>query len=128
MDKRAHKRWKREHAKRSKPKPEIELVYRPKTEEEARRRAERAKSLVGVPFIHLPGSQEQDKILFTTTTGFPVKVSDVEMVYNDAKLMDSISDHGKDGPLYRDTLDTPEMREVYAYAMKVYEGIEVTFK
>lgn len=47
------------------------------------------------------------------------------MVYNDALLMDAISNWGEDGPLYTDTLGTPVMRETYDYAIRAYKGVEL---
>lgn len=98
---------------------QVRIVYRPKTKEEAIRRVARAEAAKG-PFLRLPGNPPEHKVLFRTATGMKVTVATVEMVYNDALLCDEISDNGKDGPLYRDTLDSPDHREVYEYAIKAY--------
>lgn len=136
-DKRRDKRWKREHAKRTKqqkptvigPKGEkMQLVYRPKTKEESQRRVDRAESLVGIPFVKLPGVTDHKAIAFTTKNGTPIPVEAVEMVFNDALLMDAISNWGEDGPLTRDTYDDDLHREIYEYAQKAYEGVEIPEK
>jgi len=127
MDKRAKKRWSREHRKKVKTPDggEVQLVYRPKTPEEAQRRADRANKLVGTPFVPLPGVTDHKAILFNCEDGAPVPAEAVEMVFNDCLLMDAISNWGEDGPLYADTLDTSVMREVHQYAMKAYAGVEI---
>lgn len=155
MDKRTRKRWEREHNKRTSPKPpatpathiqhtapggvrsdtvsdfagpgdDVEIVYRPKTDEERRRRVDRCNQLVGTPFLSLPpGVTDYKAIVFTATDGTPIKAEDVEMVFNDALLMDAISNWGEDGPLYKDTLDKPVMKEVYEWALTAYKGVEL---
>ena len=51
------------------------------------------------------------------------------MVYNDALLMDAISDWGIDGPLskdtYGDTLRGKLMAEIYAFACEAYKSAEL---
>lgn len=54
---------------------------------------------------------------------FPVE--DIEMVYNDMLLMDAISDQGKDGPLYADTLDTELQRKILKLAIELYRGAQL---
>ena len=103
-DKRRRKRFERAHCKRSLKgpmvtKPTLELVYRPKSSAEAQRRENRARRLVGTPFVSLPGYPDRKAVAFVATNGYPVKVEDVEMVFNDAALMDAISNWGEDGPL-----------------------------
>jgi hypothetical protein len=126
-EERRRKRWNREHRKKVKTPDggEFQLVYRPKTEAERQRRADRANALVGTPFVSLPGVTDHKATLFTTKDGTPVPAEAVEMVFNDCLLMDAISNWGEDGPLYRDTLDTEVMREVYEYGLKAYAGVEI---
>lgn len=101
----------------------VRIIYRPKTEEEGKRRCDRAMLLRGTPFVRLPGALPGDPVLFEVD-GHGVKVSDVEMVFNDCLLMDAVSNYGEDGPLYRDTLNGPMLR-VYEYAVKAYAGVEL---
>lgn len=101
------------------PGPPINVVYRPKTDAEGERRWKRMESLVGTPFERLPGEPPQHKVIGRTSDGIPIRVQDVEMVFNDAALMDQISDYGTDGPLYRDTIKETQ-REVYELAIKLY--------
>jgi len=102
-----------------------EIVYRPKTEAEAQRRVERSKCLQGLPFLHLPDNPPQHRILFEFH-GVKVRVSNVEMVFNDALLMDAISNWGQDGPLYRDTLnDAPVMNAAFWWACEAYKNINL---
>jgi hypothetical protein len=61
-------------------------------------------------------------VAFIASDGTPVRVTDVEMVYNDMLLMDAISDHGKDGPLYVDALESEVEREVLKFALEAYAG------
>jgi hypothetical protein len=106
--------------------PKVRIVYRPKTEEEALRRCARAQSLLGTPVVFLAPAQANRKATaFVANDGTPVSVEAVEMVFNDALLMDAVSDWGKDGPLYRDDLDTELHREAYAYAVAAYAGVEI---
>jgi hypothetical protein len=121
------KRWLREHrakkrgAASASKSNDVRLVYRCKSPEEAQRRTDRAKALVGQPFLRCPGLSRVDgAVAFVASDGTPVKVSDVEMVYNDMLLMDAISDQGKDGPLYADTLETKLEREVLEFAIQAY--------
>ncbi len=97
----------------------VQVVYRCKDDDEARRRVERANQMVGSPFIQLPGEPPQHKVLFISKCGNKIKVEHVEMVYNDAMLCDAISDYGKDGPLYKDTIEGLQL-EVYNYAIEAY--------
>ncbi len=143
-DKRRDKRWNREHRKKngngngssngesSKVSPEnVRLVYRPKSDAEAKRRVARAKSLVGTPFVPLPGITDHSTIVFHTKDGTPVPAEAVEMVFNDMLLCDAVSNWGKDGPLYSDDIDerpgnaSTVYREVYEYALKAYAGVEI---
>lgn len=104
----------------------VSVVYRCRTPEEARRRLARAETLVGKPFLRLPGNPDPKTVLFFSRQNYAVRVEDVKMVYNDMLLMDTISDQGKDGPLTRDTFqDDPKgrlMREVLEYSIQAYHG------
>jgi hypothetical protein len=103
----------------------IRVVYRCKDDAERVRRVQRGEALVGTPFIQLPGKPRQDKVCFISTEGHKVRVNHVEMVFNDALLMDAISNWGEDGPLYAETLDRPVMKETYDWAVKAYAGVEL---
>ena len=100
------------------------VVYRAKTSEEAQRRADRGKALVGTRFVRLPGNPPDHKILFVSRGGQKIRVSEVEMVFNDALLMDAVADWGKDGPLYRDTIEGIQL-EVYEYAIQAYRNVDL---
>lgn len=104
---------------------DIEVVYRCKSPEESQRRVDRAKALVGTPFIRLPGDLPGHQVAFVSTEGHKVRVSDVEMVFNDAALMDAISNWGEDGPLYKATLKRPIEQEIYNYAIRAYKDVEL---
>jgi hypothetical protein len=99
------------------------VVYRPKTKEEGFRRYDRAAALQGTPFVRMPGGLADSHVLFEIE-GHEVKVSDVEMVFNDCLFADAVSNYGEDGPLYKDTLEGP-MVELYKYALKAYAGVEL---
>lgn len=86
---------------------------------------ERAQALVGTPFIRLPGNPPSHRVQLTTSDGTKIRTDAVEMVFNDMLLMDAISGYGQDGPLYKDTLDSPLQAEVLAFAIKAYEGVEL---
>lgn len=104
----------------------MRVIYRPKSDEEARRRVERAELLVGTPFIPLPGNPPQHRVLFMASGGEKIRVEHVEMVWNDALLMDAISNWGEDGPLYKDTFaeDDRLTPEIYEYAERAYGGVD----
>lgn len=110
------------------PRPRVQVVYRPSTEEEALRRVERGEALVGTPSVSLP--VDATKVLFITKSGMKVRKEVAEMVLNDALLMDAISAWGIDGPLYVDTLDAPDHLEVYHWVMEAVErlGVEIPEK
>lgn len=127
-DKRKDKRWKREHGKRSKSEDKLRVVYRPKDDAERQRRVDVANAIVGTPFVKLPGVTDHSITLFVSKNGTPITAEMVEMVFNDALLMDAISNWGKDGPLTKDTYDTDLEREVYEYAQKAYAGVEIPEK
>lgn len=126
-DKRKDKRWKREHGKQRKgpDMDHVRVVYRCKDEAEAKRRVDRADALVGTPFVSLPGIVDHKATLFVSKNGTPVPAEAVGMVFNDALLMDVISGWGQDGPLTKDTYDDDLHREIYEYAQKAYEGVEI---
>lgn len=115
-DKRRDKRFKREHR--------VKVVYTPKTQLEGQRRVDKAKSLVGTPFVRMPGNREDSEIVLTTSDGTPIPVEAVEMVFNDMLLMDAVSDWGKDGPLYETTCDKRQL-EVLEFAKKAYIDVEI---
>jgi len=103
----------------------IQIVYRPKTDAEARRRVARMDRLIGTPFIPLPGNPPVHKVLFVSSDGHKVRVCDVQMVFNDALLADAVSEWGEDGPLYEDTLDNATHREAFEYARKAYASVKL---
>jgi hypothetical protein len=107
---------------------QVRLVYRPKTQAEARRRASRVDALLGTPFVCLPGNPPDHKVLFVSKEGHKVRVKDIEMVFNDALLSDAVSNWGEDGPLYCETLDSDVHREAWEYAVKAYAGVELPEK
>lgn len=125
-DPRRDKRWRREHRPKRKITPggtTIEVVYTPKTREEAQRRIDRAEQLCGTPFVRLPAAEpDRNSIAFLTRDGTPVPFAAVEQLYNDALLMDAISNWGQDGPLSRDTYDD-WTREVYDFAVAAYKDV-----
>lgn len=94
MDKRLKKRFKREHRKKSgrsfsQPSDgDIRLVYRPRTEEERQRVLQRSQEIVGRPFVRLPGSPDQESVIFRCLDGTPISVANIEMVMNDAWTVD----------------------------------------
>ena len=118
---RREKRRQRElRARRPPEEPQVRVVYRAKTPEEGARRAARAEAF-HEPFQHLPGNPEpKTATAFVTTTGYPVDLETIEMIWNDALLCDAVSDHGKDGPLYEQTLDSPEHKEAWEWAKRAY--------
>lgn len=98
---------------------QVRVVYRPKTAEEGRRRWARMEKMKGTPFEHLPRQPTERSILDRASDGTEITVDMVEMVFNDAVLMDAVSDYGTDGPLYRDTIEGIH-REVYDLAVRLY--------
>ena len=87
-------------------------------------RAERAESLAKnrAPFIHLPGNPPEHKVLKEFPDGVKLRVSDVEMIYNDALLIDAAGGIG----LYVENLDYPPyQRAAYELAMEMYAGVEL---
>lgn len=123
----SQKRFKREHTDHG----ELTIVYRPKTQEEAQRRADRAVALTGTPFLCLPGHAADDDaahatIAFRASDGTPVPVEAVEIVFNDALLMDAVSNWGEDGPLYRETYPPGGRQlEIYEWAQRAYSEAKV---
>lgn len=82
----------------------------------------KAESLVGTPFQQLPGKPPQHKVLGQTSDGHPIRVSDVEMAWNDAWLMDQINGEGDyEASLVGDP-DPISIRtlEVYRLAKELY--------
>jgi hypothetical protein len=55
----------------------------------------RAKALVGMPFMRLPGNPPDHLVAGETYEGVKLRVEDVEMVWNDAILLDAIHGGGK---------------------------------
>jgi hypothetical protein len=89
-----------------------------------KKRLERAESLVGIPFLQLPGKPPQHQVCFVSREGVKVRVEAVEMVFNDALLMDAIN--GWEAPLYVDGYPEGSLqREVYDYALKAFAGVEI---
>ena len=87
-------------------------------------RAQRAESLARAhaPFIHLPGNPPPHKVLKEFPDGAKIRVSDIEMVYNDALLIDAAGGVG----LYAEDLDYPPYQRVaYELAMELYKGVEL---
>ncbi len=83
---------------------------------------DRANGLIGTPFVHLPERLSEHQVLFECE-GVKVCVGIVEMMFNDALLLDAVSSWGEDGPLYRDTLDTPIERSIFWKACELYRGV-----
>jgi len=130
-DQRRRKRFERERRKKTvdihaaQRDGSLRVVYRCRDAAESKRRTDRANRLIGVPFVSLPGVTDHSATAFTTSAGIPVPFEAVEMVFNDALLMDAISDYGKDGPLTYDTYEDDLHREVYAFAEKAYAGVPI---
>lgn len=101
----------------------VRVVYRPKDENEAKRRVNRMEALMGTPFIRLPNCSDH-KVLMVTSDGYKVRRDTIEMVYNDALLMDAGGGWGEDGPLYRDTIEGRQL-EVYNKAVELFAGVEI---
>ncbi len=98
----------------------VRLVYSPKTDAERYRRALRTELAKNqLLFQSLPSRPPQHKVLFVSKDGQKIRVENVEMVYNDMLICDFVSDYGKDGPLYRDTIDGLHL-EVLEFALKAY--------
>lgn len=137
-DKRRDKRFRREHRKRSAARQErtkdagsgdrLRIVYSPKTNAERERRKTRMDALIGTPFVRLPGATDDKATAFVAKNGTPVPFGGVEMVFNDALLMDAISNWGEDGPLTYDTYEDDIHREVYNWAQEAYKGVEIPEK
>lgn len=65
----------------------------PPSEEEGKRRTERANQLIGQPFVHLPGKPPQHKVL-ADIDGLKIRVETVEMVWNDKNFIDYVCGEG----------------------------------
>ena len=104
---------------------ELRIVYRPKSEHEARRRVARAYELVGNSFQHIPGNPNPKSVAFVADDGTKIRVEVLEMIFNDAVLCDYVSDYGNEGPLYKDTLDTELHKQAFAAALKAYGVDEI---
>lgn len=98
----------------------IRVVHRPRDAAERARIIERTKQLIGTPFIQLPGNPPDHQVLFISTCGRKIRVKHVEQVYNDMLLCDAISDYGRDGPLYKDTIEGLQL-EIYNHAVEAYK-------
>lgn len=93
-----------------------------------------AESLKGTPFLCLPGNPPPHKVVGNASDGTPIRAEAVQMVFNDAWLMDKIE--GTPGGYiaqYRAYAlkANPALRprylfqiEVYELAMKLYAGME----
>lgn len=88
----------------------IEVVYTPKTPEEANRRVARAKQFLGKPFLRINPPRAPHIVLFTASNGQKVRIGNVEQIYNDMLLMDAISNNGQDGPLFESTCNDFELQ------------------
>lgn len=115
------KRWLREHRPK---KANVRVVNSPRNPAEGRARVSRAEALVGTPFVRLPGVVDHSAILFTATDGTPIPAEAVEMVFNDALLMDAVGNWGELAPLYSATIKGRQ-REVYDFALNAYVGVEI---
>jgi hypothetical protein len=73
--------------------------------------------------MQLPGEPPQDQIVFSTTDGTPIPVKAVEMVFNDACLLDYAYGAGH----YWDTSLLRE-REVLEVARRLYGMLESAWK
>lgn len=71
----------------------VEVSDIPPTPEEAERRIKKAEELLGSPFERLPGDLPDHKVL-KVIDGHKIHVSEVEMVWNDSKLMDHVMGQG----------------------------------
>jgi hypothetical protein len=100
----------------------VRVVYRPKDGAERKRRADRANALLGTPWVNPPVPVH--KVMFVLE-GHSVRARDLGMVFNDACLMDAISEWGTDGPLYCDTLESETEKLAYAEALLLYRGVEL---
>lgn len=103
---------------------QVTAVYIPKTEEEGERRWKRAKESVGQGFDYLPGYHPNPNETFRIG-GEDIPLHIIERTYNDGQLCDFVSDGGKDGPLYRDTIDGIQL-EVYEWAVARYSAHKAT--
>lgn len=54
---------------------------------------EKARSLIGQPFFHLPGNPPQDKVL-AIIDGYEIQTDLVEMVWNDKCFVDAVFGEG----------------------------------
>lgn len=82
---------------------------------------------IGKPFVRLPGEPSQHKVVGETSDGFKVRVAAVEMVWNDALLMNAIEGDGTYEGLY--PLDENggiggRQRQILELARKLYGVIQ----
>ena len=99
----------------------VEVVYRCEDENERKRRVNRAKVLVGTPWIYPPVALHKVCLVIE---GQKIRAEALGMVFNDACLMDACSGWGEDGPFYRDTVSGNQLR-CYSEALKLYAGVEI---
>lgn len=88
-------------------------------------RLKRADAYRGTPFKRLPGDPPQHKVLGALADGFIVRVSVVEMVWNDMLLMNAIEGDGTYEALYPldDNGGCPQ-RQILELARKLYGAIQ----
>lgn len=82
----------------------------------------RAECLVGTPFKRLPGNLPGHKILGHCSDGTRITVEDLEMVMNDAFLIDACRGAGEyeSNHTHRQDPISIRQREAYALAVQLY--------
>ena|SRR5216684_6688085 len=76
----------------------------------------RIESRVGEPFEHIPGNPPSHHVLMELENGTRIRVEDVEMVYNDAKLMN----YGYGDGVYEANVSPLELR-IFELARELYK-------
>ena len=83
------------------------------------------EDLVGLPFLLLPGKPPEHKVVGNTTSGLKVRVCHVQMVFNDAILLDSVHGNGE----YIKNITSNELDVLYIaqqlYGITIEEAIPV---
>lgn len=100
-----------EHGVRYKPPP---------SEEEGKRRIERAHEILGRPCVHIPGNPPKHKVV-AEIDGFKIRVDTVEMVWNDKNFIDYVCG---EGDYKRDLIEEKNTRQlkVLELAERLYNG------